>query len=290
MRYLIIGGTGTLGQAVTRRLLSEQDNEHHIAIFSRGELAQKSMRKRYPQVARFIVGDVRDNGALFSAISSFKPDTVMHFAAIKHIDVAEENPVESLKTNTISTITVLDACKQLGVKNLVFSSTDKAVLPINTYGMCKALSEKILLADMYRGVNIAICRYGNVLGSRGSVLRMFRRQIDKSNEVNINDVRMTRFWIRIDDAAKFVLNHVGMSGLYFPNLKASKVVDLARAVAGGDVNVKVCGMTPGEKVHEAMYANEAGAVISSDTVEAYTYEELVSLVKEEFDREERDEG
>lgn len=277
MKYLILGGTGTLGRALTQKLLEDKSNE--VICFSRCELKQKEMRGDFKNDPRlhFILGDIRDHGALRRACVAV--DTVFHVAALKHVDVLEENPEESVKTNIIGTMNVADAAELAGVSHVVFSSTDKAVSPVNAYGMSKAISEKILLNRNQAGrTHFSVFRWGNVTGSRGSVLHAFAKSLTTEKEARITHPEMTRFWITIEDAVEFMLaNYKTASGVMIPPIKAASVANLIKATAivlgVEEYKTVITGVRPGEKLHESLDEH-----MHSDDWELYTMTELVDLV------------
>lgn len=282
MNYLIVGGTGTLGTAVIRALL-KQNKKAEITVFSRDELKQKKTKEMFPQVT-CMLGDVRDIASLSTACRG--KDVVFHFAALKHIEVAEENPEECIKTNIYGTINLARACLEAGVQHCVFSSTDKAVLAVNTYGMCKAVSEKYL-HEMNKAAltHFSVFRWGNVLGSRGSVIHAFTESLKKNKTVYITDPKMTRFWIHIDDAVKYMLDNfqdAPPDRALIPPMKASTVVKLAELTARHleikAFKVEITGVRPGEKYHECVWSDH-DRCIRSDTAQQYGDDELLSLIE-----------
>ena len=274
MSNLIIGGTGTLGTEVAKQLLARKER---VTIFSRDELKQKITKAALhndPRVT-FVLGDVRDYQRVRGEVKYH--DNIYLFAALKHVDWCEYFPQEAVKTNVLGTMNVVNAIKECGrTKRLTFSSTDKAVMPINAYGHSKALAEGIVGEA---GVNgdcvVRIARYGNVLGSRGSVVDMFAKSLRLHESIKVTDVEMTRFWIKIEDAARFVID--SEPGLNIPDIKASKVTDLARAIAAmlqiEDYGLDIVGLRPGEKLHESLSDG-----LDSLTCPQYTHEELKSLL------------
>ena len=281
MDALIIGGTGTLGHAVAPLLLAKG---YHVSVISREELKQKKMRALYPEI-KFILGDVRDYESI--AIPMLGKDLVLHFAAMKHVDLAEENILESIKINLLGTQNVAKACYGGSVGQAVFSSTDKAVLPINVYGMCKGISERLWLDYNNHGATeYSVFRWGNVLGSRGSVIHAFKETLLKEKKAYITDMGMTRFWIHIDDAAKFLVDNVPFApkdGVLIPPMKAAYVKDVARAVAAylGIVDFSFVNIPirPGEKLHESLDYHDPDKELKSSTAEHYTAAELYRLVE-----------
>jgi UDP-N-acetylglucosamine 4,6-dehydratase len=254
---LITGGTGSLGRALLREIL-DSTAARRVVIFSRDELKQYNMRSEFkddPRV-RWFIGDIRDLDRLKRALHGI--DYVIHAAALKQVDTGEYNPMEFIKTNVIGSQNVIDAAIGLGIKKVIALSTDKASSPINLYGATKLTADKLFIAannySFAYGTTFAVVRYGNVMGSRGSVIPFFKEQSILGNPLPITDMRMTRFWISIDSAVKFVLSSLDLmigGELYVPRIPSMKIIDLARAV---DPNAKIeeIGMRPGEKLHEEM--------------------------------------
>lgn len=254
---LITGGTGSLGRSLVEYLLRET-KVRRIAIFSRDELKQHDLRIQFmndPRL-RWFLGDVRDLERLKRAFHGV--DFVIHAAALKQVDTGEYNPMEFIKTNVLGSQNVIDASIDAGVKRVVALSTDKASSPINLYGATKLTADKLLIAannySFTYGTTFSVVRYGNVMGSRGSVIPFFKELAEQGKPLPITDLRMTRFWISIQDAVKFVIESLEiMSGgeLYVPRIPSMKIVDLARAVSL-DARLEEIGMRPGEKLHEEM--------------------------------------
>lgn len=275
---LIIGGTGTLGRALLERFPSNE-----VVVFSRDELKQHELRHKYPTL-KTIIGDIRDPKSLELAMDGITD--VFHVAALKHVDILEDNPYEAHRTNVIGTMNSAEAAKKAGVKNFYFTSTDKAVMPINVYGMTKAISERYLLnqnSDKPFSTSFKVFRWGNIVGSRGSVVNLFAKTLKDEGAVYVTDPRMTRFWMLIDEAIDFMLGFKGDdTKINFPDMKAATVLDLAKAVADclgiSEYEVKTCGIRPGEKLHECLYSTHAEC-IRSDTAPRLTHEELASMVK-----------
>ena len=254
---LITGGTGSLGKALTEYLLRES-NVRRVVIFSRDELKQHDMRIQFKNDSRlrWFLGDVRDLERLKRAFHGV--DFVIHAAALKQVDTGEYNPMEFIKTNVLGSQNVIDASIDAGVKRIVALSTDKASSPINLYGATKLTADKLFVAannySYTYGTTFSVVRYGNVMGSRGSVIPFFKQLADQGEALPITDLRMTRFWISIQDAVKFVIESLEiMTGgeLYVPRIPSMKIVDLARAVSL-DAKLEEIGMRPGEKLHEEM--------------------------------------
>lgn len=258
---LITGGTGSFGKAFLTELLATQ-HPARVVVFSRDELKQYEMRQHYgadPRV-RFFLGDIRDLERLKTACRGV--DLVVHTAALKQVDTAEYNPMEYVKTNVLGSDNVLHAALATGVRKVVALSTDKASSPINLYGATKLTSDKLFIAGNHyaagRETCFSVVRYGNVMGSRGSVIPFFRRIAAEGGPLPITDMRMTRFWITLPQAVRFVMScFEDMAGgeLYVPRIPSMRVVDLARAIAPNSDVVEV-GIRPGEKLHEEMISVE----------------------------------
>lgn len=254
---LITGGTGSLGKALIDYLLNNT-RVRRIAIYSRDELKQHDLKIQFRNDSRlrWFLGDVRDLDRLKRALHGV--DFVFHAAALKQVDTGEYNPMEFIKTNVLGSQNVIDACIETGVKRVVALSTDKASSPINLYGATKLTADKLFVAannySYSYGTTFAVVRYGNVMGSRGSVIPFFKDLAKKGRPLPITDLRMTRFWINIDTAVKFIIESLDiMQGgeLYVPRIPSMKIVDLAHAVAPG-CKLEEIGMRPGEKLHEEM--------------------------------------
>lgn len=258
---LITGGTGTLGKSLAENLL-KGSNIRRIAIFSRDELKQHDLRihfKNDPRL-RWFLGDIRDLERLKRALHGV--DFVIHAAALKQVDTGEYNPMEFIKTNVLGSQNVIDASIDAGVKRVVALSTDKASSPINLYGATKLTADKLFVAAnnySYKyGTTFAVVRYGNVMGSRGSVIPLFKELAEQGKPLSVTDLRMTRFWISVEDAVKFVLDSLEMmtgGELYVPRIPSMKIIDLANAVSSESKLVEI-GMRPGEKLHEEMISSD----------------------------------
>lgn len=277
---LVIGGTGTLGHALAE--IIEKDYDGNVAILSRCELKQKEMQKLYPDF-QYVVGDVRDR----NWINCLKeePQIVFNLAAMKHVDTAESNVEQCLDVNYRGVVNSFDFAITSGATNYIFTSTDKAVLPINAYGYSKALAEKYLQSMDHMDITVAIMRWGNVVNSRGSVIHWFKKSLEESNTLYITDERMTRFWANIEDIAGFMWEkHDEHSGLepFIPPMKASTVIDLGRATAKvlgyDDYSTVFTGIRPGEKVHECLRTGH-DFCLTSENCEQYTFDELCELVE-----------
>jgi UDP-N-acetylglucosamine 4,6-dehydratase/5-epimerase len=257
---LLTGGSGSFGQKFTEIVLKEH-NPRALRIFSRGELLQQEMRQKFgddPRL-RFFVGDVRDRDRVYRAMNGV--NIVVHAAALKQVPTCEYNPLEAVKTNVDGAANVIDAAIDNGVEKVMAISTDKAVQPINLYGATKLAAEKLIIqSNVYSGARktrFSCVRYGNVLGSRGSVIPLFLEQ-KKKGVITITDERMTRFWITLEQGVKFVLKCIDrMYGgeVFVPKLPSMKLIDMARVIAPGAKEEKI-GMRPGEKLHEIMLTME----------------------------------
>jgi UDP-N-acetylglucosamine 4,6-dehydratase len=252
---LITGGTGSFGRALTEYLLKSE--VRRIAIFSRDELKQLQIKNDFKDDRlRFFLGDIRDGSRLDIALHNV--DFVVHAAALKQVDTGEYNPMEFVKTNIVGSQNVIDACIRNGVKKVVALSTDKASSPINLYGATKLTADKLFsAANNYShayGTTFSIVRYGNVMGSRGSVIPYFKQLASEGKPFPITDKRMTRFWITLNQAVEFVLEtfEIMQGGeLYVPRIPSMKIMDLARAIKN-DFSYEEVGIRPGEKLHEEM--------------------------------------
>jgi len=253
----ITGGTGSFGKKYTEILLKKY-KPNKIIIYSRDELKQYEMAQQFTDPAmRFFIGDVRDVDRLKNAM--YGVDYVIHAAALKHVPIAEYNPMECIKTNIYGAQNVIDAALECGVSKVIALSTDKAANPINLYGATKLASDKLFVAaNNIRGARrteFSVVRYGNVVGSRGSVVPLFKKLIAEGvKELPITEAEMTRFWITLEQGVNFVLkNFERMKGgeIFIPKIASMKMVDLAKSMAP-HLGVKIIGIRPGEKMHEVM--------------------------------------
>lgn len=254
---LITGGTGSLGESLVEYLLNET-KVRRVAVLSRDELKQQQLRNQFKNDSRlrWFLGDVRDYNRLERAFHGV--DFVIHAAALKQVDTGEYNPMEFIKTNVLGSQNVIDASINARVRRVVALSTDKASSPINLYGATKLTADKLFVAannySFTYGTTFSVVRYGNVIGSRGSVIPFFRDIAAQGKPLPITDLRMTRFWISMELAVKFIIDSLEMmtgGELYVPKIPSMKITDLAQAVAPGAKMVEV-GMRPGEKLHEEM--------------------------------------
>ena len=257
---LVTGGTGSFGKAFIRYALDHL-NPRRVAILSRDELKQSEMKKDFTDSRlRWFIGDIRDRERLVRAFHGV--DYVVHAAALKQVDTAEYNPYEYVKTNILGSQNVIDAAIDAGVRKVVALSTDKASSPINLYGATKLTADKLFIAaNNYsdsQGADFAVVRYGNVMGSRGSVIPLFRQLADEGKPLPVTDTRMTRFWITLPQAVQFVIDSFDrMQGgeLFVPRIPSMRILDLIEAVAPGSETFEI-GIRPGEKLHEEMISSD----------------------------------
>jgi len=251
---LITGGTGSFGNKFVDHVLKYDVNK--IVVFSRDELKQYEMSQRFTdERIRFFLGDVRDRDRLYRAFDGI--DIVVHAAALKQVPACEYNPFEAIKTNVIGAQNIVEAAIDRKVKRIIALSTDKAASPLNLYGATKLCSDKLFVAaNSYAGdkdTRFAVVRYGNVVGSRGSVVPLFKK-LKETGTLPITDERMTRFWITLDQGVEFVINSLRrMQGgeVFVPKIPSMRIVDLAEAIAP-ECKIEYIGIRPGEKLHEEM--------------------------------------
>lgn len=258
---LITGGTGSFGKKFVETILERYPNVKKIIIFSRDELKQFELKQkypfdRYPQI-RFFIGDVRDQQRMIQACQGV--DVIIHAAAIKQVDTAEYNPSECIKTNVVGAENVINAALQCGVSDVVALSTDKACAPINLYGATKLVSDKLFTAANNikgsRDIRFSVVRYGNVMGSRGSVIPFFlKKRHEGAGALPVTHEDMTRFNISLQDGVDMVMfalgNHLG-GEIFVPKIPSYKILDIAKAIAP-ECDVEIVGIRPGEKLHEEM--------------------------------------
>jgi UDP-N-acetylglucosamine 4,6-dehydratase len=258
---LVTGGTGSFGKHFCKVML-EKYAPKVIRVYSRDELKQHEMRQKFGEGnLRYLIGDVRDVDRLRRAMEGV--DIVVHAAALKQVPACEYNPLEAVKTNVHGAQNVLDAALDAGVKHVIALSTDKAVNPVNLYGATKLCAEKIIIqGNAYaggRGTRLSCVRYGNVIGSRGSVIPLFLQQ-KQTGRITITDKRMTRFWITLDQAVSLVLkglSHMQGGEIFIPIVPSMKIMHLAQAIAP-ECDIDVIGIRPGEKLHEALTTEDDG--------------------------------
>ncbi len=255
---LVTGGTGSFGQQMIETVLDRYEPKRLI-VLSRDELKQFQMAERFPveryDAMRYLIGDVRDRDRLYRAFDDV--DVVVHAAAMKQVPACEYNPIEAIRTNIMGAANVIDAAIDRGVEKVIALSTDKAANPINLYGATKLASDKLFTsASAYAGAHrtrFCVVRYGNVIGSRGSVIPLFLRA-RKEGVLPITDPRMTRFWITIQEGVDFVLRVLEMmrgGEIFVPKIPSMNIMDVAAAV-GPECETRVIGIRPGEKLHEVM--------------------------------------
>lgn len=256
---LITGGAGSFGQEFVKIILKEF-NPKSVRIYDSRELAQVEMEREIndPRL-RFFIGDVRDTSRLYRAFNGV--DIVVHAAALKHVPICEYNPIEAIRTNIDGTVNVIDAAINNGVQKIILISTDKAVQPVNLYGATKMVAEKLFVqGNSYSGDRktiFSVARYGNVIGSSGSVVPLFKKQ-KETGEITITDEKMTRFWITLDQGVRFVVKCIeNMKGgeIFIPKIPSTKITDLAEVIASG-IKRKIIGIRPGEKIHEVLLTAE----------------------------------
>jgi len=259
---LITGGTGSFGKKFIEIVLAEHDPQRLI-VFSRDELKQHDMRQQFPDdpnsPVRYFIGDVRDKDRLYRAFHGV--DIVVHAAALKQVPACEYNPFEAVQTNIIGCKNVIDAAIDCGAKHVLTISTDKAVNPVNLYGATKLCAEKLFIdGHAYAGprdTRFSCARYGNVVGSRGSVIPIFLEQKQKGR-ITITDPKMTRFWITLEQGVRFVMRCIEqMHGgeMFIPKIPSMNIMELAKALAP-DCRVEFIGIRPGEKLHEVLVSEE----------------------------------
>lgn len=292
---LITGGTGTLGRAIVARVTAEQWRGQ-ITVYSRSELLQAQMRAEYP-ACRYILGDVRDRDRLTAAIAGH--DVVLHLAALKRVPECEANPSECLQTNVIGTWNVLHACQSTGVARCVVISTDKACSSLTTYGASKRFAESFITAAPSSPTIVTGVRYGNVLGSRGSVIPLWQAQAANGDPITITDARCTRFWMSADDAVDLVLYALTLNAgvIAVPKMGAMSILRMAEAIAPDSYIIET-GLRSLEKRHEDLVHPDERAIetpthyllqqhgttghrYTSDTARQLTKDELLAMVRGE---------
>lgn len=277
-RILVTGGTGSWGHELIRQLLPQGPKE--IIIFSRSESAQVAMSREFEDKRlSFIIGDIRDKDALTAACRNV--DYVFHLAALKHVPVCEDQPYEALKTNVVGTQNVIEASIACNVQKVIYISTDKAANPSNFYGMTKAIGEKLIVYANLLGSNtrFVTLRGGNVLGTNGSVVHLFMKQIKDKGQVRITDMQMTRFFLTLRDAITllFKASELSIGGeIFVMTMPTCRIVDLAEVLieASGKSGVSIveAGIRPGEKIHEILMSE-----FESRTTIVYDEQYLVIL-------------
>ncbi|MFC1701849.1 UDP-N-acetylglucosamine 4,6-dehydratase (inverting) [Pseudomonadota bacterium] len=259
LRILVTGGTGSFGRAFIKTIFNTHHDIERVVVFSRDELKQYEMsqefpKDQYPQL-RLFLGDVRDKDRLRRALESI--DTVVHAAALKQVPAAEYNPFEFIKTNVLGAQNLIEACLDMNIKNVVALSTDKAAAPINLYGATKLCSDKLITAANNvkgsRDIRFSVVRYGNVMGSRGSVIPFFLQR-RKTGVLPITDPLMTRFNISLQEGVEMVLwaiDNAKVGEIFVPKIPSYRIIDVAKAI-GPNCEYPIIGIRPGEKIHEEM--------------------------------------
>jgi UDP-N-acetylglucosamine 4,6-dehydratase len=271
---LVTGGTGSFGKAFVTKVL-EDDEISKLIIFSRDELKQFEMAEKInSSKLRYFLGDVRDYQRLLHATDGV--DFIVHAAAMKQIPASEYNPMEAIKTNVIGAENIVNAAIENGIQRVVALSTDKAANPANLYGATKLCSDKLMMAGNVlaglRDTRFSAVRYGNVLGSRGSVIPFFLERA-QSGLIPITDDRMTRFWLTIQEGVNFVLESFErMHGgeIFVPKIPSFKVTDVARVVCPG-IKTEIIGIRPGEKLHEVM-------ITEDDSHSTYEFDSYFAII------------
>ncbi len=253
MRVFVTGGAGFLGRAILRQV-KRGDLDWEVTAYSRDETLQDLAKGKYP-FARYILGDVRDLERLKLAMGGH--DWVIHAAAEKYIPEAELNAADCIAVNVGGAENVMVAARDVGVQRVVGISTDKAVQPVNTYGMTKAVMERLFQEEQqyHQAPAFTLVRYGNVVGSTGSVIPIFRRQYEETGKVRVTNPNMTRFWMGVDEAIGFIriaLSEVNSGSIVIPSARAMTLVDVAKAATKDDVEIELIGERPGEKKHELL--------------------------------------
>ena len=268
---LITGGTGTLGKALVK-LLTTKYKPKGIRIYSRDEYKQWQVKQLFKNTdipISYLIGDIRDSNRLSRACNNV--DIIINTAAMKHIDACEINPLEAKKTNIDGIENIINCAIDNNIKKVMHISTDKAVYPINLYGMTKAVGEKLILhASGYckNKTKFSCCRYGNVLNSRGSIIELFKKQRDTNEYITITHKEMTRFWISIEQVVQFIINNIELmegNEIFIPKMKSMKVFDIADIIAP-NTEKQIIGIRPGEKLHECLITKE----------ESYRTEKLIN--------------
>jgi FlaA1/EpsC-like NDP-sugar epimerase len=286
---VIMGGTGSLGNALTERLLLQDYDIDKIIIFSRDEFKQHEMRLKFMNMktstdeviysnftrkVEFRIGDIRDYASVSSVLKN--ADIVFNTSAIKQVPVAEYNPLEAIRTNTLGMANIIRAISEqdLLIHTVMGISTDKACMPINAYGMTKALMERLVIAANIDNpdTRFILTRYGNVMASRGSVIPVFANQIKNNRDVTVTDIDMTRFMMDLHEAVDTILDtyaYANPGEIYIPQILSSKVSDVAKVMIGNrNINIKITGIRPGEKLHESLV---------SDIEMRRTYRKLIDI-------------
>ena len=263
---LITGGTGSFGKEFIQYLLNKHKKLKRIIVYSRDELKQYEMEKNFPESKfknlRYFIGDVRDKDRLNHACHGV--DIIVHAAALKHVPIAEYNPIETIKTNILGAQNIIDAAINNNVEKVIALSTDKATAPLNLYGASKLASDKLITAANNivgkADIKFSVVRYGNVLNSRGSLVPfLLKLKKDGKKIFPLTHTKMTRFWITLDQATNFVLKsfHIMKGGeIFVPKIPSIKIVNLMKAIEP-QVKFRNIGIRPGEKIHELMCPSDS---------------------------------
>jgi UDP-N-acetylglucosamine 4,6-dehydratase len=283
---LITGGTGSFGNKITETIFNNFFPKKLI-IFSRDEFKQSEMAKKFPEnkyPIRYFLGDIRDKDRLFFAFKNV--DVIFHAAALKQVPALEYNPFEAVKTNIIGTQNIIEASIHCGVKKVICVSTDKCVNPVNLYGATKLCFEKLAIAGNAMGggtTQFSVLRYGNVFGSRGSVVPLFLEQL-KSGILTITDEKMTRFTMTLDSAINFVLNSASImigGEIFVPKLPSYNILQLAKII-GPECEIKISGIRPGEKINESMLS-DSESHLAIETTDKYVILQSILVNKEKYE-------
>lgn len=266
-KVVLLGGTGSLGNAIVKRIVEKFEDIKELVIFSRDEVKQLDMIRQFSEddypFMQYALGDVRDKDRLTEILEG--TDMVIHAAALKHVVMAERNPSECEKTNVLGTQNVIDACLEQNVKRALLISTDKAVNPIGVYGKSKEIAEKLFLEANGVHTNFGVVRLGNIIGSRGSVWEVFEEQ-RKTGVLKVTHAEATRFCISVETAASFVLDllmNADAESISYPEMDAFKVIDLARTIAP-ECEIEIVGLRQGDKVHEELGGKSSGKLFEEE--------------------------
>jgi UDP-N-acetylglucosamine 4,6-dehydratase/5-epimerase len=266
MKIFISGGSGTLGSSLCKELASIPYVDQ-IIVFSRSEDKQILLKnEQLSEKIKYIVGDIRNYESVILASRSC--DLIIHTAAIKHIDIAEENPLETVSVNVFGTYNIIQAAKINNVGKVFFVSTDKASLPSGIYGTSKLMGEKLALASSTDTLKVSVFRFGNIIGSSGSIFQRWPEQLQKNNKIKVTSKEMTRFFIEKDDAARYIVSKIKTSNgkeIFIPKMTSKKIFDIAMSFAKKEKNIEIIGARPGEKIHEDILSkHEFGEIFEND--------------------------
>ncbi|EWH09468.1 polysaccharide biosynthesis protein CapD [Catenovulum agarivorans DS-2] len=277
---LVTGGTGSFGHCFIKYVLTHYSPKKLI-VFSRDELKQFEMQESFDSSAmRYFIGNVRDKDRLITAMRDV--DYVVHAAALKQVPAAEYNPMECIKTNIMGAQNVIEAAIEAGVNRVIALSTDKAANPVNLYGATKLASDKLFVAanniSGADGTRFAVVRYGNVVGSRGSVVPFFKKRVQQGKlPLPVTHTEMTRFWLRLEQGVEFVVKSFErMRGgeIFVPKIPSVNILDLVEAISGSREH-ELIGIRPGEKLHEIMVPEE----VAHQTLEFHDHYVITPAIK-----------